>query len=86
MLQFDPVNQKTLEDIIQHLISSTCCLNVLSTDFLKGLSDHTALDLLQTVIITLLSGVFPQAIIATIEPLLKKNNQDPFLEDSFRLI
>lgn len=35
MTQFYPINHKNLEDIIQHLKSSSCCLDILPTDFFK---------------------------------------------------
>ncbi len=77
MTQFDQINHKNLEDIIQHLKSSSCCLDILPTGFLKKASNVMTLDLMQIVNTSLISGIFPQALkTAVIKPLLKKINLD----------
>lgn len=87
MTQFYPVNHKNLEDIIQHLKSSSCCLDILQTGFFKNVSHCMASELLQIVNTSLLSGVFPQALkTAVIKPLLKKNNLDTSLMNNYRPI
>ena len=87
MAQFHPINHKTLEDTIQHLKSSTSCLDILPTDFFKSVSECMASDLLQIVNTSLLSGVFPQSLkTAVIKPLLKKNNLDTSQLSNYRPI
>ncbi|CAJ1082756.1 hypothetical protein KUCAC02_009465 [Xyrichtys novacula] len=87
MTQFNPINIKTLEDIILNLNSSTCCLDILPTGFFKTVSNCMASDLLQIVNMSLLSGVFPQALkTAVIKPLLKKSNLDNSVMNNYRPI
>ncbi len=87
MRQFDSINHKNLEDIIQHLKSSSCCLDILPTGFFKKVSKCMASDLLQIVNMSLLSGFFPQALkTAVIKPLLKKSNLDSSLMNNYRPI
>ena len=87
MTQFHPIHHQILEDIIQHLKSSSCCLDILPTGFFKTVSNCMAQDLLQIVNTTLLSGVFPQALkTGVIKPLLKKNNLDKSLMSNYRPI
>ncbi|XP_032872790.1 uncharacterized protein LOC116970201, partial [Amblyraja radiata] len=87
MTQFYVINHKTLEDIIQHLKSSSCCIDILPTGLFKGISNCMTSDLLQIVHTSLLSGVFPQALkTAVIKPLLKKNNLDTSLLNNYRPI
>ena len=47
MTQFYPINHKNLQDIIQHLKSSSCCLDILPTSLFKTVSNCMASDLLQ---------------------------------------
>lgn len=61
MTQFDPISHKTLEEIVQHLKSSSCCLDTLPTGFSKNVFDCMASDLLQIVNTSLVSSYFPQA-------------------------
>ncbi len=73
--------------VIQHLKSSSCCLDILPTGFFKKVSKCMALDLLQIVNMSLLSGFFPQALkTAVIKPLLKKSNLDSSLMRNYRPI
>ena len=87
MTQFYPTNQTYLEEIIQHLKSSSCCLDILPTGFFKEVSDCMVSELLQIVNASLVSGVFPQGLkSAVIKPLLKKNNMDSSIVNSYRPI
>ena len=87
MTQFQMITYKNIEDIIQHLKPSSCCLDILPTDFFKNVSICLAPDLLQIVNTSLFSGIFPQALkTAVIKPILKKNNLDTSLMDNYRLI
>ena len=87
MTQFDPINVKNLQDIIQHLKSSSLCLDILPAGFFKKVSDCMIPDLLQIVNTSLLSGVFPQAIkTEVIKPLLKKRNLDTSVMNNYRPI
>ena len=73
--------------IIQHLKSSSCCLDILPTSLFKTVSNCMASDLLQIVNMSLLSGVFPQALkTAVIKPLLKRNNLDASVMNNYRPI
>uniref|UniRef100_A0AAQ5X7A8 Reverse transcriptase domain-containing protein n=1 Tax=Amphiprion ocellaris TaxID=80972 RepID=A0AAQ5X7A8_AMPOC len=87
MTQFNPINHKNLEDIIHQLNSSSCCLDILPTRFLKKVSQVLLTDLLWIVNLSLTSGVFPQALkTAVIKPLLKKSNLDKSQMNSYRPI
>ena len=87
MTQFHTINLKNLEDIIQHLKTSSCCLDILPTGVFKNVLNCLASDLLQIVNTSLLSGIFPQALkTAVIKPLLKKNNLDTTLMSNYRPI
>ena len=59
MKQFDPINDKNLQDIIEHSKSSSCCLSILPAGFFQKVSDCMNTDLPQIVNMSLLSGVFP---------------------------
>uniref|UniRef100_A0A8D3DAW3 Reverse transcriptase domain-containing protein n=1 Tax=Scophthalmus maximus TaxID=52904 RepID=A0A8D3DAW3_SCOMX len=82
MTQFCPINHKNLEEIIQHLKSSSCCLDILPTGFFKNVSNCMASHLLQIVNTSLLSGVFPQAL----KTAVIKNNLDTSLMNNYRPI
>ena len=70
---------------MQHLKSSSCCLDILPAGFFKKVSDCMTPDLLQIVNMSLLSGVFPQAVkTAVIKPLLKKRNLDTSVRNNYR--
>ena len=87
MTQFHPINYTILEDITQHLNSSSCCLDILPTGFFKSVFNCMASDILQIVNMSLLSGVFPQALkTAVIKPHLKKSNLDASLMNNYRPI
>lgn len=76
MAQSYPINYKNLEDITQHLKSSSCCLDILPTGFFKHVSNCMASDLLQIVNTSILSG-------ATIK---KKKNLDKSVMNNYRPI
>ena len=87
MKQFHPIIDKNLQEIIQHLNYSSCCLDILLAGFLKKVSDCMIPDLLQIDNMSLLSGVFPQAMkTAVIKPLLKTENLDTFVMKNYRPI
>uniref|UniRef100_A0A8C9WUH7 Uncharacterized protein n=1 Tax=Sander lucioperca TaxID=283035 RepID=A0A8C9WUH7_SANLU len=48
MTQFQMINHKNLMDIIQHLKTSSCCLDILPTGFFKNVSNCLPSDLLKT--------------------------------------
>ncbi len=87
MTQFYPINHKNLEDIIQHLKSSSCCLDSLPSGIFKNVSNCIATDLLQIVNISLHSDVFLNILkTAVIKLLFKKNNLDTSLMNNYRPI
>jgi len=87
MTQFHQINDKDLEYIIQHLKSSSCCLDIIPTGFFKNVFHCMATDLLHIVNKSLHSGIFPQALkTAVIIPLLKKNNLDASVMNNYRPI
>ena len=87
MTHFSPISPKTLDEIICHLKTTTCCLDTLPTGFFKTVSGCMAPDILLIVNTSLLSGVFPQTLkTAVIKPLLKKTSLDSSLMSSYRPI
>ncbi|XP_072247605.1 uncharacterized protein [Leuresthes tenuis] len=87
MTLFQPINSKDLEDILRHLKSSSCCLDILPTGFFKGVSKTLESDLLLIVNLSLTSGVFPEPLkTAVIKPLLKKDNLDKTQMNNYRPI
>ncbi|KAI4800683.1 hypothetical protein KUCAC02_009526 [Chaenocephalus aceratus] len=87
MTQFHQINDKNLEDIIQLLKSSSCCLDIIPTGFFKDVLPCMASELLHIVNKSLHSGIFPQALkTAVIKPLLKKNNLDASVMNNYRPI
>ena len=87
MSQFHLINAKDPEDIIQHLKSSSCSLNIIPTGFFKTVFHCLASDILHIVNKSLQSGVFPQALkTAIIKPLLKKHNLDETIMNNYRPI
>ena len=85
MTQFNIIDQKKLEETVQSLKSSTCCLDTLPTSFLKNVHKCLAPDLLQIVNTSLLTGIFPRSLkTAVVKPLLKKPNLDPSIISNFR--
>lgn len=85
--QFNLINHKNIEDIIQHLKPSSCCCVILPKGFFKNVLNYTTSERLQIANTTLLSGVLPKALkTAVIKPLLKENNLDPSLLNNYRPI
>ncbi len=54
------IDSKILEEIVQHLKSSTCYLDTLPTSFFKSVLNCLEADLLEVVNTSLLSGTFPR--------------------------
>uniref|UniRef100_A0A3Q3LKF2 Reverse transcriptase domain-containing protein n=1 Tax=Mastacembelus armatus TaxID=205130 RepID=A0A3Q3LKF2_9TELE len=82
-----PVNDITVEETISSLSSSTCCLDVLPTKFLKSVLSSLLPQLTQLVNNSLQSGTFPRALkIAVIKPLLKKSSLDVMVLNNYRPI
>ncbi len=77
MSVFKTIDSKILEEIVQHLKSSTCYLDTLPTSFFKSVLNCLEADLLEVVNTSLLSGTFPNSLkTAVVKPLLKKSNLD----------
>ncbi len=77
MSVFEEIDSKILEEIVQHLKSSTCYLDTLPTSFFKSVLNCLEADLLEVVNASLLSGTFPNSLkMAVVKPLLKKPNLD----------
>ncbi len=49
MIQLDPISYEILEEIVQHLKSSYCCIDILPTGFFKSVFNCMTSDLLQIV-------------------------------------
>ncbi len=74
MSVFEAIDSKILEEIIQHLKSSTCYIDTLPTSFFKSVLNCLEADLLEVVNTLLLSGTFPNSLkTAVVKPLLKKS-------------
>lgn len=87
MTQFEKIDQNRLEELIQHLKTTSCCLDTMPTFFLKKVYSCLANDLLQIINSSLQSGIFPTALkTAAVKPLLKKRNLDPSLVSNYRPI
>ncbi len=72
MSVFKKIDSKILEEIVQHLKSSTCYLDTLPTSFFKSVLNCLEADLLEVVNTSLLSGTFPNSLkTAVVKPLLK---------------
>ncbi|KAI2648158.1 RNA-directed DNA polymerase from mobile element jockey [Labeo rohita] len=84
---FEAIDSKTLEEIVQHLKSSTCKLDTLPTSFFKSVFNCLEADLLEVVNTSLLSGTFPNSLkTAVVKPLLKKSNLDNTILSNYRPI
>ncbi|KAI2657348.1 RNA-directed DNA polymerase from mobile element jockey [Labeo rohita] len=84
---FEAIDSKTLEEIVQHLKSSTCNLDTLPTSFFKSVFNCLEADLLEVVNTSLLSGTFPNSLkTAVVKPLLKKSNLDNTILSNYRPI
>ncbi len=59
---FEAIDSKILEEIVQHLKSSTCYLDTLPTSFFKSVFNCLEADLLKVVNASLLSGTFPNSM------------------------
>uniref|UniRef100_A0A672RP97 Reverse transcriptase domain-containing protein n=1 Tax=Sinocyclocheilus grahami TaxID=75366 RepID=A0A672RP97_SINGR len=84
MSAFEEIDSKILEEIVQHLKSSTCYLDTLPTYFFKRVLNCLEADLLEVVNASLLSGTFPNSKV--VKPLLKKNNLDNTILSNYRPI
>ncbi len=74
MSVFETIDSKILEEIVQHLKSSTCYLDTLPTSFFKSVLNSLEADLLEVVNTSLLSGTFPNSLkTAVVKPLLKNH-------------
>ena len=70
MTEFFLMDKKGLDDIVQHLNSSSCCLDILPTGFYTTVFNCMASDVLEIVNMSLRTGVFPQPLkTAVIKPL-----------------
>ena len=49
MSEFNTVDQKTLEETVQHLKTSTCCLDTIPSDFFKTIISSVQTDLQQII-------------------------------------
>uniref|UniRef100_A0A3P9HAM5 Reverse transcriptase domain-containing protein n=1 Tax=Oryzias latipes TaxID=8090 RepID=A0A3P9HAM5_ORYLA len=82
-----PVTDQTVQETITRLSSSTCCLDVLPTRFLKSVLNSVLPSITQIVNMSLQSGIFPEALkTAVIKPLLKKSGLDPTVLNNYRPI
>uniref|UniRef100_A0A673IYN1 Reverse transcriptase domain-containing protein n=1 Tax=Sinocyclocheilus rhinocerous TaxID=307959 RepID=A0A673IYN1_9TELE len=87
MSAFEEIDSKILEEIVQHLKSSTCYLDTLPTYFFKRVLNCLEADLLEVVNASLLSGTFPDSLkTAVVKPLLKKSNLDNTILSNYRPI
>ncbi len=59
---FEAIESNILEEIVQHLKSSTCYLDTLPTSFFKSVLNCLEADLLEVVNTSLLSGTFPNSL------------------------
>ncbi len=85
MSVFEAIDGNILEEIEQHLKSSTCYLDSLPTSFFKSVLN--CLDLLEVVNASLFSGTFPNSLkMAVVKPLLKKRNLDNIMLSNYRPI
>ncbi len=62
MSVFEAIDCNILEEIVQHLKSSTCYLDILPTSFFKSVLNCLEADLLEVVNTSLLSGTFPNSL------------------------
>ncbi len=60
MSVFEAIDSKILEEIVQHLKSSTCYLD--TTSFFKSVLNCLEADILEVVNASLLSGTFPNSL------------------------
>ncbi len=87
MFVFKTIDSKILEEIVQHLKSSTCYLDTLPTSFFKSVLNCLEADLLEVVNTSLLSGTFPNSLkTAVVKPVLKKCNLDNTMLSNYRPI
>uniref|UniRef100_A0A3B3HFB5 Reverse transcriptase domain-containing protein n=1 Tax=Oryzias latipes TaxID=8090 RepID=A0A3B3HFB5_ORYLA len=87
LTHFIPVTDQTVQETITRLSSSTCCLDVLPTRFLKSVLNSVLPSITQIVNMSLQSGIFPEALkTAVIKPLLKKSGLDPTVLNNYRPI
>ncbi len=84
MSVFEEIDSNILEEIVQHLKSSSCYLDSLPTSFFQNCLEA---DLLEVVNASLLSRIFPNSLkTAVVKPLLKKCNLDNTMLSNYRPI
>ena len=87
MVQFNFIDDKTLEEVVSSLNSSTCCLDVLPTNFFKAVLGSLVKNLVNIVNDSLQSGAFPEDLkTAVVKPLLKKRSLDAAILNNYRPI
>ncbi len=85
MSVFEAIDCNILEEIVLHLKSSTCYLDILPTSFFKSVLNCLEADLLEVVNTSLLSRTFPNSLeTAVVQPLLKKINLDNTMLSNYR--
>ncbi len=81
MSVFKTIDSKILDEMVQHLKSSTCYLDTLPTYFFKSVLNCLEADLIEVVNTSLLSGTFPNSLKTTVvKPLLKKRYLEHHVE------
>lgn len=85
--QFSLLDYATLTEIVSKLKPTTCCLDILPSNFFKTVFHCIAPDVLQIINTSLQTGEFPQTLkTAVIKPLLKKPNLDASTISNYRPI
>ena len=86
-MNFEPVSLMFLKEIISHMKSATCSLDVIPTKFLKEVLDTVGPSILWIINDSLTRGIFPSSFKhAEVQPLLKKPTLDPSVLNNFRPI
>ncbi len=62
MFVFEEIDSNILEEIVLHLKSSTCYIDILPTSFFKSVLHCLEVDLFEVVKDSLLSGTFPNSL------------------------
>uniref|UniRef100_A0A8C5HYQ9 Reverse transcriptase domain-containing protein n=1 Tax=Gouania willdenowi TaxID=441366 RepID=A0A8C5HYQ9_GOUWI len=87
MLEFITVNPKTIEETIQQLNPSTCCLDTIPSNFFKTVVKSIVTDLCQIINCSFQSGTVPKSLkVAAVKPLLKKRTLDASILANYRPI
>ncbi len=77
----EAIYSKILEEIEQHLKSSTCYLDTLPTSFFKSVLNCLEADLLEVVNASLISGTFPNSLKTAVVKPLQKNLDNTILSN-----